>query len=185
MDYGPWLAPVEPLEGCDLPGHNSAFRRDLLVDRGDGLPDALRSDTLLAGELRRSGHRVAVEPGARTAHVNVTRARSWAPERVGAGCVFAAARAAGWPRRRRAAFALGAPLIPLVRLPRVMADLRRARGGGAPGARILPLLAAGLVLSALGEALGYAGGTARTAAMTEDMELRRLTYLRPAERGRW
>ena len=185
MDYGPWLEPIDEREDCDLPGHNSAFRRDTLLARGDGLAQALRSDMLLASELRQTGHRVRLEPRARTAHVNVTRPASWPVERIGAGRVFAAARAASWPRRRRAAFAVAAPLIPLVRLPRVLADVRRTRPGGAPGPRVLPLLLAGLALSALGEALGYAAGAGRSAATVEEMELHRLGHLRRAERGRW
>lgn len=186
MDYGPWLAPEAAREGCELPGHNSAFRRDVLLPRGARLADDLRADALLAGELQRAGHAVRLEPEARTAHLNVTRPGAWARDRVGAGRVFAAARSARWPRRRRALFALGAPLIPLVRLPRVQADLRRARRDGAPGARALPLLAGALALSALGEALGYAAGAGpRTRAAAEERELHRLRHLRPGERGRW
>jgi hypothetical protein len=185
IDYGPWLHPVEPREGCELPGHNSAFRRDALLARGGRLAEALRSDMLLASELWRAGHRVRIEPEARTAHVNVTRPASWTRERVGAGRVFAAARCAGWPRGRRAAFAAGAPLIPFVRLRRILADLRRIRPIGAPGRAVLPLLGAGLALSALGEALGYAAGAGRAAAVAEEMELHRLAHVRRAERGRW
>ena len=82
MDYGPWVPPVEPSDQLDLPGHNSAFRRDVLLARGDGLADALRSDTLLSRDLRLDGHVVRVEPAARTAHVNATLPVSWLRDRV-------------------------------------------------------------------------------------------------------
>jgi hypothetical protein len=185
MDYGPWLPPLEAAEGVDLPGHNSAFRREVLLARGDGLAVALRSDTLLTRELREGGQRVRLEPAARTAHVNPTRPLSWVRDRVVAGRVFASARRAGWAAPRRAAYALAAPLIPLVRLPRVLADARRARAEGAPGARVLPLLAAGLVLNAAGEGLGYAAGAGRAAKVAHEMELHRLAHVRRAERERF
>lgn len=171
--YGRWSewAPAGEIE--DLPGHNSCYKRDLLLAYGDELPELMEMESRLHEDLRRRGHRLYFEPAAKTDHVNVSRPSSFIAVRFHSGRLFGAARAEGWGARRRVVYALGAPLIPAVRLRRFVRDLRLP---GAPSRllpRILPALMLGLVVSSFGELMGYAFGPGRSTHGREDIELHR------------
>jgi hypothetical protein len=153
LDYGPFLNPVRG-EARALPGQNSVVRTELLEPYRDDLGERMRMPYLFFCELHERGHRLFLEPAARSAHLNVTDRVAWLGERFGTGRMFAADRRMGWSLWRRAVYVLGAPAIPLVRARRALADLRR---GGGPSRAIPPLLT-GLLASAVGEATGYALG---------------------------
>jgi hypothetical protein len=154
LDYGPFLRPARG-EAEALPGQNAGVRTELLAPYRDDLGERMRMPYLFFRTLRENGARLFVEPGARTAHLNVTDRRAWLAERFGAGRTFATDRAAEWPRWRRVLYTVGSPAIPLLRLRRSLRHLRR---GGGPMRAVPPLLA-GLVASGLGEATGYAVGS--------------------------
>jgi len=180
IDYGPFLAGPqrrEPEASEDLPGHNSSYKRDvLLAAYGDELADPLEFESVLHADLRRRGYRLVLEPRARVAHVNVTSIGSWAPERWCAGRLYGGTRSREWPVPRRAAYALAWPLIVAVRLPRV---LRHARSIGRPGltGRVTAPVFAGLVLQSLGEAAGYLAGPGSASHDIIDIELHRFDHL--------
>ncbi|MGH2957081.1 MAG: glycosyltransferase, partial [Solirubrobacterales bacterium] len=127
VDYGPWVEPEGSAEMADLPGHNSSYKRSILTSYGPELKQLLEAETLLHEDLRRKGHRLWMEPGARVTHLNVTLPSSWVGERVGAGRRFGAARAANWSWAHRLLYAAASPLIPLVRLRRMVPVWRRCR----------------------------------------------------------
>jgi hypothetical protein len=154
LDYGPFLRPARG-EALSLPGQNAALRTALLEPHRADLGDRMRMPYLFFQTLRESGAHLFVEPGARSAHLNVTDYRAWLGERFGAARIFATDRAASWPRWRRLAYTLGSPAIPVLRARRALRDLRR---GGGP-LRAVPMLLVGLLVSGLGEAVGYAVGT--------------------------
>ena len=181
MDYGPWVAVREGGEWSDVPGHNSAYRRDALLAYGDRLEAMLRSDTLLVDDLRRRGHRFALEPRARIAHLNVTSRSSWLRERWVGGRTFAALRARPWSVARRAGYVLGAALIPLVRAHRILRDVHRVDPTGRLARRIAPALGLALVVSAAGELWGYLTGGSDEARLFE-MELHKARYLAGGDR---
>jgi hypothetical protein len=153
LDYGPFLRPVRG-ETDVLPGQNAGVRTELLTLYRADLAQRMRMPYLFFQTLRADGARLFVEPGARSAHLNVTDRRAWLAERFGAGRTFATDRSASWPRRRRFVYTAGSPLIPMLRLRRALRDLRRGRGP----LRAVPPLLAGLVASGMGEAVGYAAG---------------------------
>ena len=99
-------------------------------------------------------------------------------ERSAAGRAYAASRAEGWPAWRRAVYACGSPLIPLVRGRRVLRDIRRTGRSAELLPRILPALTLGLTLSALGELAGYALGPGGASRLIGEMELRRMPHVR-------
>jgi hypothetical protein len=169
LDYGHWLCPSGAAT-AGLPGQNSAVSRETLLAFGDGLEDRLRMTYLLFLELGERGERLVVEPRARTAHLNVTRWRSWPVERFCAARVFAAEQSRGWPARRRLLHGLAAPVSTLRRARHLLADLRRAR---APLARSLLPLAGGLLAGAAGGAVGYLSGAGRAEERIFAMELDR------------
>jgi hypothetical protein len=126
LDYGPFLNPVRG-EATALPGQNSGVRTELLEPYRDELGERMRMPYLFFRELHLRGHRLFVEPAARTAHLNVTDRRAWLTERFGAGRVFASDRRLEWPLWRRAVYVVGSPAIPLLRLRRALASRPNAR----------------------------------------------------------
>ena len=153
LDYGPFLRPQRG-ETDVMPGQNAGVRTAVLEPYRADLGEHMRMPYLFFQLLREDGARFFLEPGARSAHLNVTDRRAWLGERFGAGRMFANERAAQWPRWRRIVYTVGSPAIPLLRLRRAWRDLRR---GGGP-LRAIPPLVGGLVASAAGEAVGYAAG---------------------------
>jgi GT2 family glycosyltransferase len=154
--YGPWLDPTPGGVVDHLPGHNSSYKRDLLLELGPDLDPMLNAESVLHWELRSRGHQLYLEPAAKTRHFNFSRLSIYLRATFFNSWTFAAERARGgrWGPLRRLAYAAAWPLIPLVRLRRVFRDLRRARSPGVLP-RLLPPVLLGLTVSALGEAMGY------------------------------
>lgn len=162
VDFAPWVERRERGEMDELPGHNTSYKRDTLLARGDRLEEALASETLLAAELRAEGRRLLFEPAAVTLHLNLG-GPYWFVQRFDHDREWAVVRARHWSPARRALYVLAAPLIPWVRLSRIWPDLRRT--GRAADLRLLATVFLGLVAGAAGEAAGYfarsLGGSAR------------------------
>lgn len=185
VDYGRFYAHPDRSEAeasDDLPGHNSSYKRKALLAFGDDLVALLMLESALHAELRRQGGRLALEPAARTRHVNVTRLRSWVRERWHSGRLYAAARAMGWSRARRVAYAGAWPAIAAVRLPRALRDAERV-GGRRLAARLLAPFALGLVVQSAAEAAGYLGGSGDSVREVVHMELHRFEHLAPGDGG--
>lgn len=184
IQYGAWTQPASGGEIDDLPGHNSSYKRELLTGFGDRLERLMVADTMLHWELRRRGHRLRLEPAAVSHHVFMTRPRPFLAENFYIGWQFAGIRGRDFPLARRLLYALGSPLLPLVRGRRI-AQLVRARGWGrglVPWA--LPGFALGLVASAAGELLGYLFGLGPSMSRTVDLDFRRDRFVGEAERRR-
>ena len=182
MDYGTWVGGA-PRATSWLPTHNTAFKRDALLplgDRLDGLLDL--GSNALSPELTARGHRLRFEPAAETLHINVSSYRSCAHHRLVGGRMYAGRRSSSWSVARRVLYVAGAPLLPLVRLPRVLRDLRRARMAPGELRHTLPSLVFSLVFSAAGEAAGYAFGPGRARPeLVADVEIHRDRHTRPGD----
>jgi len=181
MDYGPWVQYAHRGIMEDVPGHNGAYKRSVLLEYGCQLEDMMESDTVLNADLRSKGYKLYLEPAARTFHLNISQPGAWISERFNAGRTFAAVRAVQWRWQKRILYILGAPLIPLIRLARLLQCVRRS--GRAPELlpQLVPVLIAGLVLSALGELFGYAFGAGSAPGRVYEFELHRARYVRSSE----
>jgi len=180
MDYGRWVHAEERGAIEDVPGHNSVYKRDRLLELND-LDELMTADTIMHAELRARGHELYLEPDARVDHLNVSQFRWALVERFESGRTFAGMRARGWALPRRLAYALGSPLIPLVRFRRIRRYLGRCRD--APSlVRLGPALGLALGVSAFGEFVGYLLGRGKTANLY-DMELHKVRYVRRRERA--
>jgi hypothetical protein len=159
LNFGPWIEPGVAGEMARLAPHNTAYRRDVLLRYGTALAGLLESEVVLHRDLVARGDRLYFEPSARLRHVNVGRWDLLVNQQFFGGQMFGASRAqyGGWSWRRRGLYIAAAPLIPPLRLARLVRE-RRQRGWGNAGWRIWPPLVAGLWLHTLGEALGYATG---------------------------
>lgn len=185
IGYGPWIDPAIAGDQPFLPGHNSTYRRAVLLEFGSRLESLLEAEIILHAELRERGHRLVIEPRARTAHTNFGRLGSWLPVQFHCGRVFAAARAARWSAVRRACYAAASPLIPAVRFLRAVRQLRRAPPPRPSLARLAPLLALGLGADGLGQLLGYALGARTSATRLAEFEFRRIDHVPESDRALW
>lgn len=181
IEYGRWMAPQAGGLTDHLPGHNSAYRRDRLLEMGEALEAGVESEFAMHAAWHAQGRRLWLHPGARVFHVNMTDLSA----HLQAACAFqrpwANSRAAEWAWARRLAYAAAWPLIAAVRLPRVIGDLRRA-GQGHLLPQMLPAVVCGVVASAFGEFLGYLGSVGDAHALLLEVELYRERYLSPDDR---
>lgn len=183
LDYGPWLGPTPGGEMSDLPGHNSSYKKGVLLAYGPRLEKMLEAERIMHLDLRARGHLLYQAPAARVRHLNVTSTSSWLRERFQGGRGFAAARSYAWSPLRRVVYAAGSPLIPLVRWPRLRRDLRRIGGQSHVPRRALPALGLALLVSALGELAGYAAGPGDSMDYLARVELHKERYVSEEERA--
>lgn len=185
LSYGPWAAPNPGGEVRYLPGHNSSYKRELLLGFDGDLEQMLEVECVLHWELVRRGHRLYLDPAVRLSHLNFSRLRSWLAATFLAGRALAArrARAEGWSALRRLAYVLAAPLIPLIRGRRAARDLARIRGARPPRARVVPAVITGLLVSAAGESVGYALGPGLAPSRAAAYESHRERHLNAADRA--
>ena len=182
LDYGRWFEPAAAGEIDDLPGHNSSYKRQTLLDYGSELEAMLEAESMLHRDLRAQGYRLYLEPKAKIIHLNISLLSSWIPERFHAGRRFAAARARLWSPLRRLLYAGGSPLIPLVRLPRILGDIRRSAKRRALLPKVLPALIVSLIVSAVGEMIGYAFRSGDSMEKLSRLELNKIPHLAKRDR---
>jgi hypothetical protein len=181
LDYGSWVEHTGGDVG-DVPGHNTAYKREILLSGGADLGALMEIETMFHWALRRRGYRLRVEPRAVLYHTNVSLPSAWLAERWHAGRVFAATRSRGWSWGRRLLFTAGSPLIPVIRIRRILREIRRAglHRRLLPG--ILPTLAVSLLVSAAGEMIGYAAGAGDSWSFVYRLELYKLEFVSAQER---
>ena len=182
---------VEPDEGFETrypaASHNMSFSRAALLEVGDRLAELMLAEGFLHEELHRRGHRFWVEPNAVTRHVNMSRLRPALIHAWTGGRLYGGLRGSfgAWPLLRRIVYAGGSPLIPLLRLRRVLPMLRRTQRGRDLIPRVIPPMAVILMVHAIGEAAGYLFGAGRTSVSYSSLETHRERYVRPGERQLW
>ena len=176
VDYSPWLAPATRGPTNDLPGHNSSYKRALLLDYGDDLPRLLESETILHWDLRGRGHQLYVETRARTRHRNITRPVPSLFEHFHNGRTFGALRSRDWHPARRIFYAAASPLIPILRLGRILREIRRTkRRELLPD--VLPTVLGALIAHGVGEFTGYLLGSGRSTEEMAKYEIYRDRYV--------
>ncbi|MBA3893183.1 MAG: hypothetical protein H0X69_05745 [Gemmatimonadales bacterium] len=180
LDYGPWVEVSRSGAAEVLPGHNSSYKRSVLLEYGDQLESMMKSSPRRHADLLSRGHRLYLEPGARTYHLNVSLPWSWLEERLVGGRSYAAARSLHWSTARRLVYGAASPLIPAVRVGRVLRDMRRTQSA-AFILRSLPALGVSLLVSAIGEGLGYLFGAGGATHRVNEMEVHKERYVRAAD----
>jgi len=182
IEYGPWLAPVPAGPSEHLPGHNSAYKREVLVDYGERLEPMLEAESVMHWDLRQRGLQVAMEPAATARHENFSRLVPSLQLRLCAGRLFAASRALGWPLWRRLGFAAASPAIPILRAWRTRQHL--ARVPAARGRRgLMAVVVAFLVVDGVGECLGYLLGAGDQSRRLSELEHDRPRFMSESDRG--
>ncbi len=183
MGYGPWLAPAGAREMDFLPGHNSSYKRAVLLEYGERLDELMEAETILQWDLRKRGKRLFLEPRAQAAHTNFGLWRSWIPVTFYNGRAFASTRADGWSLAKRFGFALASPAIPLVRLARSLRYARQSGRGLGFTLRVAPVLLGGLLADGAGQTLGYVLGAGDSHQKMAAYEWHRLRHTPRGLRG--
>ena len=176
------MAEVTPRKGeaTRLSTHNATYKTKVLEAYGERLAGYLGRDGGLMRDLIAKGHKIYVDPCFRFQHQQMSVWRAMIAYRVNAGRNWAAARVNqnDWSWTRRLLYAVGGPLIPLVRLVRLVPRCREL--GVYP--RVIPTLFAVLALDAVGEMIGYVAGTGRSLEIMAEYEVDRPRFMSHADR---
>jgi hypothetical protein len=177
IDYGPWLAHLPGGEIGSTPPYNAAFERSFALQAVDLCEDAFSGGYDLTALLRAGGHRILFQPAARVDHVNVSSASPWLSQRYTAARARAGLRSRDWPRARRFAYALAAPLIPVVLAARLARPLLAAERAWRLPRLTAPAMLVGLTASACGELTAFiTGESPEVARKADEFELNKLRY---------
>jgi hypothetical protein len=121
------------------------------------LDDSLEAGWQLQLELKARGGTCFLEPAACVELTSPSSVSRFIARFFVLGRRVAAQRRRHWSTLRRMAYAAGAPLVPFVRLARLLADAIRRKPAHVEWP-LLPLVVIGLVASAAGESVGYLSG---------------------------
>jgi len=157
MAYSEWAQPVSSGTVRHLPGHNSSYKRDILLAYGEQLDSLMQAESVLHRYFKVQGYQLWLESSTYTSHSNFTAWTPWIKAQYYTGRQFAATWAQPWSWLRRLLFTIGSPGIPWLRLWRIQKRIRRAQAAGF-FIRLLPMLLAGLLVNGLGQMMGYAAG---------------------------
>jgi len=107
-------APASRGECTMFDGHNSAFRREVLLSYGDNLADYIQAEPILIWKMAQDGFRFYREPEARYLHLNETTLSTNHRSYFHWNRNFGHMRASvfGWPWWKRLALAVAIPLQP-------------------------------------------------------------------------
>ena len=159
--YSPWMAARPQEEVKHLPGNHSCYKRELLLSYCSRLSEMLEAESVLQWDLFNKGHHLYQEPMARVYHLNYSRLGPILSEYYLYSRIFAANRTHGWNGIRRMLYALGSPILPMIRLRRILKDVNRARLSMGMTLRALVPLFLTLCAGSVGELSGYAFGAGK------------------------
>lgn len=179
MTYGRWTEPVKAGQIDDLPGHNSSYKRAILLDYGPELENKLVRETLLHWDLQARGYSLYLEPAARTHHVNISRLSSIMRDSYHGARLFAATRASEgkWSFLKRLVYTFSEPLFALRRFREIMKNIDRTGHNKELVPLVIPVISLGLLALGLGEMMGYALGVANSEQIANSFEFHRHRFL--------
>ncbi len=183
VEYGAWLQSDESETVKTLPGHNSAYRRDVLLAYGDALAEMLEAEWVMHNDMRSRGLILKLDPNVKIEHLNYSRLDSALRLQFLAGWMFAASRSANWSLARRGFYSLSFPAIAIVRFFRALGQMHRSTYAKPEIARTLPYMAVLLIVSAVGEGIGYAFGDCGKRSSLGLLEYERWRHLSTCDIG--
>jgi len=180
VEYGMFCDPSQAGVRDYLPGHNSCYKKQALLEfshRFDSLQD---TEYLLHLEMRQAGWELFQCAEARTAHTNIALLRPALISCFHSGRCFAASRAGDWPFLKRIVFALGSPLLPFLRHRRHLNFLKHSKDREKTPT-FLPLPFLFFAVDAVGQMLGNLAGRGSSYVRLCDLEFQRYRFLPPEE----
>lgn len=177
IGFGEFLAPCESRVVERLPGNNSSYKRDILLEYGPHLEAMMETESLIHKDLRHKGHQLYLESAAQVSHLNFERLSSFFSVKYLSGRVFGAARARDWSLLYRLFYACGTPLIPLVRYRRIKQQWSSLRQSKKLPWGVMPMAWCGMLVSATGEMIGCCFGAGRAVEQRVKFEFHRVPHL--------
>ncbi len=168
-----------------LGGHHAAYRRDILLEFGDDLPALMGQEAVLHEHFRQRGLEMRFSDRIVVPHVQVSDFRTLLQHDFISQRIYANARmkTQNWSLARRLVYAAGFPLIPILRLSRILPEVRRAGRWDELMPGILWPMIATSISGAVGEATGYLFGASETASNERfEIEVHRYDYVTPEDR---
>ena len=161
--YARDLRPFEPHECLDLPGDNSAYRRELLVARRELFRDGFW-EPVVNRALAADGVALWHDPALVVRQGRSAGVAAFTRQRLLHGRAYGSQRGARFGRGRNVAGVLGAPLVPVLMTARVVREVGSRRRYGLRLAAALPLVFWFNTAWAAGEAAGHLGTLRRRKA---------------------
>ncbi len=180
VEHGCFCDPSQSGVRDYLPGHNSCYKKQALLEFSHRLDALQDTEYLLHLEMRQAGWQLFQSGEARAAHTNVSLFWPAVGVCFDSGRCFAADRAADWPFPKRIVFALGSPLLPFLRHRRHLNFLNRSKDRKKTPT-FLPLHFLFFAVDAAGQMLGNLAGRGSSYARLGDMEFQRYRFLPPEE----
>jgi hypothetical protein len=171
--YGEWAQPILSGSVRHLPGHNSSYKREILLSYGNQLESLMEAENVLHRYMKAEGYELLLESKTCTSHLNFGTWSSWLPKRYYTGRQVASTWSKTWSWPRRLLFTIASSLIPWIRLWRIQRNVRR----GQPTSFLLllmPLLIVGLLIEGIGYMMGFAAGAGDSIEKTEKYEYHRI-----------
>lgn len=182
IEYNEWLDPVPAGEIDHVPGHNSAYKRNLLLKYDDDLEAWLEAESVLHWDLRSRGYKLAMEPAACTRHFNFSLFSPTLKLRYHAGRQFAAMCRARWKLPRRLLYIAGTPLVPFVRVARIVKQLRLPGRPAGLLPQLVPLCLFLLTVEAIGAAIGFIWGLGSSSLYIAKIDFHREDFMNAKDR---
>jgi GT2 family glycosyltransferase len=182
--FGPWVEQTLATETKGLASHQTSYKSSVLLEYGTDLEAVLEVETILHRDLISRGYRLYLEPSAKVNHLNCTVLSSYMRVEFYGGRMFGAARTRyeNWSIWRRLLYIGGMPLIPIIRLRRVLCEIRRVSPKHSLLPSILPALVMGLISHSLGELTAYAFGVGDAAKQRLTFELSRYRHIKQQDK---
>jgi len=177
MEYGLWVTGERGGQSDYLAGHNSSFKKKILLAYGESLPYMLESEYILFEDIRRNGHKLFFEVKAVTRHLNFEKFVPLMRVRYLVGRQFAASRTPRWSWTTKLAYILGSPLIPMVRLVRIIQMMKTNNEPPKISIYIFGSLVINLIPDFFGQLMGYAFGLGNATEELFPLEFHRGKYL--------
>ena len=177
IGFGEFLDPGESRVVERLPGNNSSYKRDVLLEYGPVLETMMETESLIQKDLRKKGHQLYLESAAQVSHLNFERVSSFFCVKYLSGRVFGAARARGWPLLYRLLYVTGTPLIPFVRYRRLKKHWDSLRQSRKLPWGVMPMAWCGMLVSATGEMIGCCFGPGHAVRKRAKFEFHRVPHL--------
>jgi len=175
MAYGCWSMPEEIGDVKQIPGHNSSYKREVLISLGERFPQLMHSESVLHRALRGRGYKLYLESGTCTAHQNFYTWKVFIAARFYSGREFSGTWAIEWPWYKKAAYAVASPGIPFLRLYRTRKHIVRNKGNRY-FLRLFPCVMAGFLVEGLGNFLGFIAGQGSASRKIAKYEFNRIIH---------
>jgi hypothetical protein len=177
--FGPVVAPTESRESDFLAGHHVSYRKNLLLGYDGLLHSMLEDESALFLDLRAKGNRLFIAGDAISRHINISKLGAYIHMDFVGQRSFAAARASvgKWNWWKRVLYASATPLVPWIRLRRILKDIRRTGRQAEMLPKVLAPISVALVAGAWGEMLGYVLGAGDSAEKKAPVELQREKFV--------